>query len=291
MRAARSVYVDGRLVAAHRARLDVFDRGLLYGDGLLETLRCYAGEPFALDRHLARLRESAAFLEIPVPRIAWRRVIDAVLRRNRLTQLDAWVRITLTRGAGARGLTPPRRPVPTLVVAAGSIDPAIAAQQRRGVRLMPVALRRDPFFAAHKTLSYLPGIVARNVAARTGADDALFVDRGRVLETPTANLFAFHGEELWTPRSGVLRGVTRGLVIEIAAGRGLRVRERSLRLEELEGADEAFLTSSLTEVVPVIAVAGARIGKGEPGQRTRALQRAYAALRLSGSIDKKSSLL
>lgn len=280
MSAARFVHLNGSIVAASSARISVFDRGLLYGDGLLETLRCYGGEPFALERHLARLRASADFLRIPVPKTDWLDAIDVLLRRSRLKSCDAWVRITLTRGPGQRGLEPPARPVPTLLITAGKVDPAITTRQLQGVRLASVAFCRDPFLAKHKTLNYLPNILAKIAAAHAGVDDALFVDhRGRIVETTTANIFVWKGGELWTPKAGALPGVTRDLVVGVARERGISVRERSITLPELTGADEAFLTSSLVEVVPVVGVAAAIIGRGRRGPRTRELQQAYKALR------------
>lgn len=281
MKTSGFVYLDGRIVAASSARISVFDRGLLYGDGLHETLRAYGGQPFALARHLVRLTTSAAFLEIPVPEVDWAAAISKVLRRSRLSTSEAWVRITLTRGSGARGLALPERPSPTVLIAAGKVDPAIASLQRRGVRLVPVPFGRAPFLAAHKTVNYLPGILAKAAATRAGAYDALFTDdRGHVLETTTANLFARRGAQLWTPKQGVLPGVTRALVIELAKARGIRIRERALSLRELTRADEAFLTSSLVEILPVVGVAEVRIGDGRPGPMTRELRQAFRRARV-----------
>jgi branched-chain amino acid aminotransferase len=276
MKAAGFVHLNGRIVAAKTAAISPFDRGFLYADGLLETLRAYNGQAFALERHVGRLSASAEFLEIPVPAVSWAAAVARLLQRNRLT--DAWVRITLTRGPATRGLDIPKRQTPTLLIAAGCIDPAIASRQRRGVRLVSVPHRRDPYLAAHKTLNYLPAILARTAAARAGAYDALFTDaRGGVFETTTANIFVVRGDEISTPREGVLPGVTRALVIAASRELGFRVRERPFTLGELAGADEAFLTSSLVEVLPVLAVDDVRIG-AKRGPRTRQLQSAYRRL-------------
>jgi branched-subunit amino acid aminotransferase/4-amino-4-deoxychorismate lyase len=280
MKVSGFVYLDGRLVPAKTATISVFDRGLLYADGLLETLRVYGGRPFALERHLERLAASARFLAIPVPKVDWAPAIGELLRRNRMR--DAWVRITLTRGPWARGLKPPETPSPTVLITTGTIDPAIASMQSRGVRLTPVPFCRDPFLAAHKTLNYLPGILAKAAATQAEAYDALFTEaKRRVLETTTANLFAWKGEQLWTPKLGVLPGITRALVVETARARGVRVRERAFSVRELTLADEAFVTSSLVEILPVVAVAGVRIGNGRPGPRTRMLRNAFRHLRHS----------
>jgi len=280
MKVTGFVYLGGRVVAARSARVSVFDRGLLYADGVLETLRAYGGRLFALERHLERLAASAAFLEIPLPELDWGKTIDRLLRRNRLKSGDAWVRITLTRGPADRGLAPPARPSPTVLITTGKIDPDVASLQRRGVWLVPVPFRRDPFLAAHKTLNYLPGILARAAATRAGAYDALFTDdKGRVLETTTANVFVWKGTQLWTPKQGMLPGITRALVMELARARGIRVRERAVSVRELTLADEAFITSSLVEILPVVGVAEVRIRSGQPGPRTRALRGALRRLR------------
>lgn len=270
------VYLNGRIVAAKEASISPFDRGFLYADGLLETIRVYDGRPFELGTHLLRLVGSATFLEIPVPPVKWASVIAELLRRNELS--DAWVRITLTRGLAERGLDLPKEPSPTVLITAGEIDPGIALRQRLGVRLVTVPFCRDPNLAAHKTLNYLPGVLAKAAATRASAYDALFTDaRGRLFETTTANFFLLKGMELWTPKRGVLPGVTRALVIKAARNQGLRVSERTLTLRELAGADEAFITSSLVEILPVLAVDGIRIGTRR-GLRTRQLQWDYHEL-------------
>jgi branched-subunit amino acid aminotransferase/4-amino-4-deoxychorismate lyase len=136
-----------------------------------------------------------------------------------------------------------------------------------------VPFGRDPVLAAHKTLNYLSGVLAKELARRAGAYDALYtVDGSRVLETTTANVFVFEEEELWTPKNGVLPGVMRALVLAIARGQGIRVRERSFTLHELTRGEEAFLTSSLVEVLPLLRVGDELIGGGRPGRRTRQMQ-------------------
>jgi branched-chain amino acid aminotransferase len=284
MKPSGFVSINGRIVAAGNARVSAFDRGLLYGDGLLETLRCYSSKPFALDRHIERLYASAAFLGIPIPKVDWNDTIDSLLKRNRLGRAQAWIRITLTRGCGERGLASPPRPSPTVLITAGRIDPSIASIQRRGVRLVPVPFGRDPVLAAHKTLNYLSGVLAKDIATRAGAYDALFTDdRGCVLETTTANIFVFKGAELWTPKKGILPGVTRALALDIARRQRIHVRESSFTLRELIRGDEAFLTSSLVEVVPLVGIADVRIGSGRPGPRTREMRARLVPRRRSGS--------
>jgi branched-chain amino acid aminotransferase len=276
-RATAIVQLNGRFVVAQRAQISVFDRGLLYGDGLFETLRAYQGWPFALDAHLARLQESADFLGLVVPRRPWRHDIESLLKQNGLLRSDAWVRITLTRGVGARGLLPPARPRPTFMAMAGRLDPAMAAAHRLGARVALVPFARHGFLAEHKVLSYLPGVLGKVMAARHDAFEGLFVDAdGLVTEGTTTNVFAWRGRRLSTPSvAGILPGITRRMIIELATADDVRVAERPLRADDLLGADEVFLTSSLAEVVPVIAVNARNIGDGTVGPRTRRLQQAY----------------
>ena len=271
------VQLNGRFVPAERAQISVFDRGLLYGDGLFETLRTYRGHPFAFDHHLARLQASADFLGFAVPRRPWQRDIESLLKKNGLLGTDAWVRITVTRGVSARGLLPPTRPRPVLIVMAGPLDPAIARVQRFGARVALVPFARHGFLAEHKVLSYLPGVLGKVMAARHEAFEGLFVNAdGCITEGTTTNVFAWRGKRLLTPPvAGILPGITRRLVIELAVADGVRVAEQPLSTDDLLDAEEAFLTSSLAEVVPIVAVNARNIGNGAVGRRTQRIQHLY----------------
>jgi branched-chain amino acid aminotransferase len=276
-RATSFVQLNGRLVPAQRAQISVFDRGLLYGDGLFETLRAYRGRPFALDAHLARLQASADFLGFGVPRRPWRRDLAALLGKNNLLATDAWVRITVTRGVGARGLLPPARSRPALIIMAGVLDPAIARVQRFGARVALIPFARHGFLAEHKVLNYLPGVLGKVMAARHEAFEGLFVNAaGHITEGTTTNVFAWRGKRLFTPPiEGILPGLTRRMVIELAAADGIRLAERPLTADDLLDADEAFLTSSLAEVAPITAVNARNVGNGAVGARTQRMQQLY----------------
>jgi branched-chain amino acid aminotransferase len=274
------VCLNGAVVPASRARVSVFDRGLLYGDGLFETVRTYHGTPLALRAHLARLRASARFLGIPVPSRPWARDIERLLRRSRLAATDAWVRITLTRGPAPPGLLPIHRPDPTVFLIAGPLDPGVVKAQQEGARVVLLPFARHGFLAEHKVIDYLPGVLGKVIAARHVAFEALYVDeQGYVTEGTTSNVFICRRGRLVTPPlSGVLPGVTRRLVIEVAVAKGMRVSERPLRVRDLKGADEAFITSSLAEVVPVVSIDERPVGDGQVGHRTRSLQGLYRQL-------------
>ena len=271
------VQLNGRFVPAQQARISVFDRGLLYGDGLFETLRAYRGRPFALHEHLVRLQASADFLGLVVPRRPWRRDIESLLKRNGLVTTDAWVRITVTRGVGARGLLPPARPRPALITMAGTLDPAIARVQRFGARVALIPFAHHGFLAEHKVLSYLPGVLGKVMAARHEAFEGLFVNTdGHITEGTTTNVFAWRGRRLCTPPiAGILPGLTRRLVIKLAVTDGVRVSESPLTADDLLDADEAFLSSSLVEVVPITTVNARNIGNGTVGPRTQRVQQLY----------------
>jgi branched-chain amino acid aminotransferase len=271
------VHLNGRLLPTARARIGVFDRGLLYGDGVFETLRAYHGTPFALQEHLTRLRTSAGFLGIILPRRPWGRDIDALLKANDLRTADAAVRISVTRGEAAPGLHPPPRTRPTVIIAATRIDPSIATAQRDGGRCTLLPFARHGFLAEHKVLNYLPGVLGKVIAARHHAFEGLFVDTsGHITEGTTCNMFVWSGRRLLTPPGvGILPGLTRRFVIEIASAEGYRVIERPLRVTQLVEAQEAFVTSSLAEVVPITAIDARPIGDGAVGPHTRRIQASY----------------
>lgn len=262
----RTVWLNGKLVREDEARISPFDRGLLLADGVFETMRCYGGRCYRSEAHLARLREGCAHLRLPFPEGLGEAVRDT-LRANGL--VDAAVRITLTRGPGGRGASPRGAGPPTVLVTAVPVPEAPAS-----VRVVTVPFPRTDLSGV-KTVSYVSNVMARIHAEEAGADDALFVDSaGFVVEATQANVFAFLGDALVTPplRSGCLPGVTRADVLALA---GPSAQERDLTVAELTRADEVFLTASVSEVVPVIAIDGALVAKGEPGPRTRALHTLY----------------
>ena len=276
------VYLNERFVQAERAKVSAFDRGFSYGDGLFETMRAYSGWVFALERHLERLRKGAVQIGIPfdedVPR--WRRVMDALLRRNGLQAGDSSLRLTLTRGADMLGslLPPEPAPSPTVLVVAKPLEEGISERQRLGISA--IALRwGSPFnpFGV-KSLNYFYNMLAMAQARQEGAQEALFVaPDGSVVEGTTSNVFSVLDGILTTPAedSGLLPGITREVVIELARKEGLTVREAPVFLDELFSADEAFMTGSLKEVMPLTRIDGRTIGDGCVGPVTRLLQERY----------------
>jgi branched-chain amino acid aminotransferase len=278
------VYLNGRYVQAERAKVSAFDRGFSYGDGLFETIRAYAGWVFGLERHLARLKKSADQIGIPFEGDVgeWRRVMGELLRRSSLRAADASLRLTVTRGPDVLGslLPPDAPPSPTLLLVARPLYAGIAERQQVGIDAVTVHWG-SPFNPLQiKSLDYLYNMLAMVQAQREGAQEALFVDCDDcVVEGATSNLFSFSKGVLTTPplSSGLLPGITRDVIIELAKKEGLTVSEAPVHLNDLLAVEEAFLTGSLKEAMPLVTVDGCRIGAGSPGPVTRHLQQRYRA--------------
>ena len=251
------LWLNFALLPAQTARIDPADRGLLLGDGLFETMAARDGTVPELARHFARLSAGAALLRLPVP-ITLEALDDAcraLLAANGLQ--TAALRLTLTRGPGPRGVLPPARPTPTLLLTTGPLPPG------GPLRLITASIRRDETspLSAVKTLNYLPGIVARIEAAEAGADDALLLNRqGLVAETSGATIFVRRGGLWFTPlvADGALPGILRATLLE--AG---RVREAPLSLPQLWHAEAIFAGNALS-LRPVIALDGRPIPEGDP---------------------------
>lgn len=272
------IFLNGRLVARDQARIDPTDRGLLLGDGLFETLRSRDGRVAGLPAHLERLGRGAEVLGIPVPDIDLPAAVAQTLAANDLTSGTAALRITLTRGPGPRGLAPPAEPQPTLMIIAVAAAPPSDAP----LKAVIAATRRNEQspLAQLKTLNYLDNVLAKSEAEARGADDALLLNTaGRLACASAANLFLVRGRRLLTPPpgEGVLPGITRAEVIALAAELDLAVTETPLEPDQLRSADEAFLTNSLIQIRPLVAVNDRPLGDGTPGPVTRQLIEAYSA--------------
>jgi branched-chain amino acid aminotransferase len=291
------VNLDGLLVAPEQARISVFDRGFLYGDSVYEVIRTYGGRPFEEEAHLARLRHSAERIGL-VPK--WdaartareiERTLEASRGGDRPDPLAApwnpgerYLRVVMTRGAGEIGLDPALAVDPVALVVAQPISGPPASAYREGVAAAIVGVRRaapDAVDPSAKTGAHLPNVLALREARGAGAHEALLLDgQGFVTEGSTSNVFAVMGGRLRTPplAAGILEGVTRGVVLRLARQAGVTAEEVPLRPEDLEGADELFITSTVREIVPVTRLGGRPVGTGRPGATTSALHRAFRAL-------------
>jgi branched-subunit amino acid aminotransferase/4-amino-4-deoxychorismate lyase len=244
------------------------DEGFLRGRAAFETTRVYAGVPFLLDEHLDRFAKSAARLNLPpVDRALFHGLTDQAL--GAAGEPDCFIRLYLTPGREGSG-------EPVSLVLVESLPPELEEMRARGIRLISLALGQEPgLLGGVKSTSYALNMVAVDEAKKRGSDDAVFLGpMGVVLEGPTTNIWWRHGQTLYTPalELGILQGVTRGTLIGLAAGHGYEVEVGVYPLAELKAADEAFTSSAVREVMPVVAVDGEPVGDGAPGQAARELQ-------------------
>jgi len=251
----------------------------MLGDGLFETMRAHDGTIFKLDRHLDRLRQGLNVLAIPEPPRLREWLLTAV---RAAAEADASVRLTVTRGAGAAGVAPPTDTQPTVVVAVNPMPSFPAHVYDKGLHAIIASGRRNEraITAGLKILAYADAIAAWLEAQRTGRDEAVFLDtEGHCSEALSSNLFMVTGGLLITPplSCAALPGITRATVLELAGELSLEALERPFGEGELIAADEAFLTSSLRGIAPLVNLAGTPIGDGTPGAQTRRMAAAYAA--------------
>ena len=261
------IHLNGALVSAAEARVDPADRGLTLGDGLFETIRARGGRPLRLAAHCARLRAGAEVLDLPVPISdeALGRALEETLKANAVT--DGVLRLTLTRGPGPRGLLPPPQPRPTLLITAAA--EASSPSPIRAVIATTTRRNEHSPLSRCKCINYLDNILARQEAAKRGAEDALLLNTaGRLAGATTANLFLVIDGVVVTPpvADGALPGVMRAEVVKAAGA-----EERSLKPEDLASASEAFITNCLG-IRAVVSVDGAPIGDGHPGAVAERMQ-------------------
>ena len=256
------VYLNGEFVPYEAARIPVEDRGLQFADGVYEVVRYYDGRPFRMQQHLARLVRSAAGIELPLPPIEEiRQAMDALVERQGLR--DATVYLQVTRGTAPRahGLLPD--PTPTVIAIA---RPARVIRPRPPLRV--ITMSDDRWARCYlKTTALLPNALARERARRLGADDAIFVRDGFIMEATAANVFLVMKDRLLTPllTNYILAGITREAVLELAASEGIPASEEPVPAHLIYQADEVFITGTNSELGPVVAVDGRTIGTGQPG--------------------------
>lgn len=276
-----AVYVNGRIVSREEATISPYDHGFLYGDGVFEGIRVYDGRVFKLEEHLDRLFTSAAhiMLEIPLDRAGVRRAIIDTVRASGLR--DAYIRPVISRGPGDLGIDPRKCPTPTVVIIVDAIQLYPKEAYERGLRMITATVRRpapDALNGRVKSLNYLNNILARIEANRAGVEEALMLtDGGYVCECSADNVFIVAKGEVWTPppHLGLLQGVTRDAVLDLARERGIPCGERVLTLYDVYASEECFLTGTGAEIAAVVDVDGRRIGTGRPGEITGQLAAAF----------------
>lgn len=286
----------GRPVDPEHATLGVLDRGFLFGDSVFETQRTARGRPVAWAQHLARLRRSAAGLGIAVPWSDAELTAIADATHTATGNPESVLRVIVTRGGGPLLLDPRRAGPPTLIVLALPLQLPAEADYVRGLRARLVDAIKVPAAALDPTIktgNYLPNLQALRLALDAGDDDAILrTPAGDVAEGATSNVFAVVAGGLRTPpvSAGILPGITRAIVLGLAAGLGLPAREARLAPDELRAADEVFLTSSVRGPIAVAALDGRPVGPGREGPITARVRRRYAAyLEETVSEDMSSS--
>jgi branched-chain amino acid aminotransferase len=278
------IWIDGRFYEKEDAKISVFDHGLLYGDGVFEGIRAYNGRIFRLSQHIDRLYASARAiaLQIWLTKAEMTAMCEECIRVNELR--DAYIRLVVTRGVGDLGLDPRKCAKAGIICIADTIALFPAALYERGLVMMTAATpvhHREGVSPRIKSLNYLAHILAKIEAIAAGADEALMLEAGGgVAEGVGENVFALHGKVLLTPpaHAGILRGITRDAVWEIASAAGYQIREESLTRYDLYTADEVFLTGTAAEIVGVVKLDGRVIGTGVVGPVTRELAASFKQL-------------
>jgi branched-chain amino acid aminotransferase len=278
------IYINGKFFDKADARISVYDHGLLYGDGVFEGIRVYDGKVFRLPQHIERLYDSARsiYLEIPLSR---EQMADAIERTVQVNQKhNGYIRVVVTRGAGSLGLDPRKTTDPQVIVIVDDISMYPPELYENGLEIVTAATIRNHPNALNprvKSLNYLNNIMAKVEGVRAGCLEALMLnDKGEVAECTGDNIFLVKHGILKTPPqdAGILEGVTRNAVLELARAADIPVQETALTRHDVYVADECFLTGTAAEVIAVIKCDGRVIGNGKPGPITRQLRERFHAL-------------
>lgn len=287
----RLIFMNGHMVPEEEARVSVFDHGYLYGDGVFEGIRAYNGRVFRLEEHIERLFESAhsILLAIPYDRAE---MVDAVVQTIRANNLrDAYIRVVVSRGAGDLGLDPRKCKQPQVVIIADRITLYPDELYEKGLKVITVATRRNIAGALDpkiKSLNYLNNILVKAEANQAGVMEALMLTgEGFVTEGSGDNIFIYRRETLVTPPPylGILEGITRAVVLELARREGIPVQETPFTRHDVYVADECFLTGTAAEVIPVIEVDSRTVGDGKPGPATRLLMKMFRVLTQTEGVE------
>ncbi|MEY4179558.1 MAG: hypothetical protein RLY70_3132 [Planctomycetota bacterium] len=278
------IYIAGKLYDKEDAKISVYDHGLLYGDGVFEGMRSYSGKVFRLAEHLDRLWDSAQaiWLTIPMTKEEMAKAVYETLKVNGIE--DGYIRLVVTRGAGSLGLDPNRTSNPQVIIITDHIALYPREYYEKGLELVTASTMRNHPAALSpriKSLNYLNNILAKIEGLKAGCVEALMLNhKGEVAECTGDNIFLIAKGELLTPPidAGILEGITRNAVIDIARDAGITTREISLTRYDVYVADECFLTGSAAEVIPVVKVDNREIGAGVPGPITQDLIRRFHEL-------------
>jgi branched-chain amino acid aminotransferase len=283
---APQIYIGGKYYDKAEAKISVYDHGFLYGDGVFEGIRIYASKVFRLREHVDRLYESARHIRLEIP-LSKEAMTEAVLDAVRTNQRkDGYIRLVVTRGAGTLGLDPRKTSDPQVIIIADDISMYPAELYENGLEIVTVSTIRNHPNALNpriKSMNYLNNILAKMEGAQAGCLEALMLNhKGEVSECTGDNIFLVKRGELRTPPldAGILEGITRNAVIELARAARIPVHEMSLTRHDVYAADECFLTGTAAEVIAVVKCDNRAIGNGKPGPITRQLREKFHLLTL-----------
>jgi len=278
------VYINGKLYPKDEAKISVFDHGLLYGDGVFEGIRCYNGNVFKFTEHIDRLYDSARAIamEIQLTRDELKDAVINTLKANNLK--DSYIRLVVTRGVGKLGLNPFNCSESQIIIITDFIQLYSKELYEKGLDAIIVSTIRNHTDALNpniKSLNYLNNILAKIECINAGATEGIMLNKdGYVAEGTGDNIFIVKGTEIFTPptTAGILIGITRNVVIELANEAGMTVKEEQLTRDDLHSADECFLTGTAAEIIPVVNLDGRKIASGKPGKVTLSLLKKYQEL-------------
>jgi branched-chain amino acid aminotransferase len=278
------VYIGGKFFDKADAKISVYDHGLLYGDGIFEGIRSYSGHVFRLADHIDRLYDSAKAIHLVIP-ISKAEMLKAVIDTLNINEIkDGYVRLIVTRGAGSLGLDPRKTTDPQIIVIADSISLYPPELYEHGLKIITAGTMRNHPAALNprvKSLNYLNSILAKIEGTNAGCLEALMLNhKGEVAECTGDNIFIVKNGELHTPSidAGILDGITRHAVMDLARGVGIKVVERAMDRHDIYTADECFLTGTAAEVIPVVELDARPIGNGQPGPITKDLLQRFHKL-------------
>ena len=276
-----AIWINGKILSKETALISVYDHGLLYGDGVFEGIRTYRGQAFRLQEHMQRLYESARaiWLEVPYPIEHLTKAVHETVKASAIS--DGYVRLIVTRGAGALGLDPRKTANPQVIVMADEITIYPRESYEKGLKIVTASTIRNHPAALNpriKSLNYLNNIMAKIEGILAGCSETLMLNhKGEVSECTGDNIFIIKGRTLITPPidAGILDGVTRRVTMELGVEAGLNVLEAAMTRHDVYTADECFLTGTAAELIPVVDVDGRKIGIGTPGSIYRDLRERF----------------
>lgn len=279
------VYINGKLVDKENAKISIFDHGLLYGDGVFEGIRVYERLIFKLKEHIDRLYASAQAILLEIP-IGKRQMVDAIIKVLKVNNLrSGYIRLLVTRGVGDLGLDPRKcKGNATIIIITDNVTLYPEKLYKDGLSIVTVPTRRNIAEAINpqiKSLNYLNNILAKIEAINAGVEEAIILNQdGFVSECTGDNIFIVKNQKLITPPVyiGVLKGITRSTVMDLANKAKMQVAEEVLTRYDLYNADECFLTGTAAEIIPVVKIDGRVISTGKPGPYTTRLMRDFQLL-------------